>query len=82
MPGVDGATQATAEPVKAAASADSLTARRAISPREFAQQMGISEASALRACRDKRIRCVRLGKRYLIPVDESARVLREGLDAD
>jgi len=28
MPGVDGATQATAEPVKAAASADSLTARR------------------------------------------------------
>jgi hypothetical protein len=53
----------------------SLTARKGISPAEFATQMGVSTASALRACREKRVRCVRFGKRIIIPADEADRLL-------
>jgi excisionase family DNA binding protein len=57
---------------------DDVIVRRAISPNELALQLGVSPASTLRACREKRIRCVRFGKRFLIPADEAERVLREG----
>jgi len=59
----------------------SLTQRRAISPRELSIQLGISEASALRACRSGRVRAIRFGKRFLVPLPEVDRILREGLPA-
>jgi len=58
-----------------------LTARRAISPTELAAQLGVSPASALRACRDGRVRSVRFGKRFLVPADEADRILQSGLPA-
>jgi len=56
-----------------------LTARRAISPTELAFQLGVSPASALRACREGRVRCTRFGKRFLIPADEAERILQGDL---
>ena len=58
-----------------------LTARRAISPSELAAQLGVSPASALRACRDGRVRAIRFGKRFLVPADEADRILSGGLPA-
>jgi excisionase family DNA binding protein len=54
---------------------NSVTTRRAISPSELAQQLGVSDASVLRACREGRVRCVRFGHRFLIPADEATRLL-------
>jgi excisionase family DNA binding protein len=53
-----------------------LRERRFISPTELAAQLGVSPASALRACRDGRVRSVRFGKRFLIPIDEVERLLK------
>jgi hypothetical protein len=58
---------------------DGLTTRREISPNELALQLGVSPASALRACKQRRVRCVRFGKRYLIPADEADRILNAGI---
>jgi excisionase family DNA binding protein len=58
---------------------DGVTTRRAISPNELALQLGVSPASALRACKQGRVRCVRFGKRYLIPADEADRILNAGI---
>jgi excisionase family DNA binding protein len=58
-----------------------LTERRAISPAELGRQLGVSTASALRACRDGRVRSIRFGKRFLIPADEAERLLSVGMSA-
>jgi len=58
-----------------------LTARRAISTHSLAVQLGISDASVLRGCRDGRVRAIRFGKRWLIPPDEADRIMRGGLPA-
>ena len=58
---------------------DGVTTRRAISPNELALQLGVSPASTLRACKQGRVRCVRFGKRYLIPADEADRILGAGI---
>ena len=65
-------------PEDAAKRRDGVTARLAISPTELALQLGVSPASALRACKQGRVRCVRFGKRYLIPADEAERILNAG----
>ena len=55
-----------------------VIARRAISPNELALQLGVSPASALRACRNGTVRAVRFGRRFLIPADEAERILCAG----
>jgi hypothetical protein len=55
-----------------------LTARKGISPTELAMQLGVSPASTLRGCREGRVRCVRFGRRFVIPVDEADRILAGG----
>ena len=52
-----------------------LTARKAISPREFSAQTGISEASTLRAIHRGEVRAMKIGKRFLIPIGEPDRIL-------
>ncbi len=58
---------------------ESVTTRRAISPNELALQLGVSPASTLRPCKQRRVRCVRFGKRFLIPADEVERILDVGI---
>lgn len=55
-----------------------VTIRKAISPTELAMQLGVSPASALRACRVGRVRAVKFGKQLLVPADEADRLLAEG----
>jgi excisionase family DNA binding protein len=62
-------------------SAADIETRRAISPAELAHQLGVSTASTLRGCRDGRIRCVRFGRRFLIPIGEVDRLLAAATSA-
>ena len=53
--------------------------RRAEGLREFASSIGVSYDSAFRAAQDGRLKTLRFGKRRLVPADEIARVMRDGL---
>ncbi len=63
----------------AAAGGNQAIVRKAISPTQLAKELGVSPAAMLRACRNRSIRCVRFGRRLLIPADEGARIMREGM---
>lgn len=51
--------------------------RRALSPRELAEELGLSESTILRACRAGKIQFIRIGRRILIPANESDRLLAQ-----
>jgi excisionase family DNA binding protein len=53
--------------------------RRAEGLREFAASLGVSYDSVFRRAQDGRLKTVRFGKRRLVPAEEIARVMREGL---
>jgi len=53
--------------------------RRAEGLREFSNSIGVSYDSVFRAAQDGRLKTLRFGKRRLVPVEEIARVMREGL---
>ncbi len=58
---------------------DAPVVKRAESLREFAESIGISYDSAFRAYQSGRLKCVRFGKRVLVPAQEIERVVAEGL---
>lgn len=47
--------------------------------KRFAVRFDISYDTAFRAARDGKLKTIRFGKRRLVPAEEIARVLREGL---
>jgi len=47
--------------------------------KRFAACFDISYDSAFRAARDGKLKTIRFGKRRLVPAEEIARVMREGL---
>jgi excisionase family DNA binding protein len=56
-----------------------LIGKRALPLKEFCSAMGFSYDTGLRAVRAGSLRSVRVGKRILIPVEETERVAKEGL---
>jgi excisionase family DNA binding protein len=63
--------------------ADNLRQRRVLSTTEYAGQSGLSEATVRRACERKEIVAIRIGRRWLIPIDElDRRLAKAGGDAD
>jgi hypothetical protein len=58
---------------------DAPEARRAEGLRQFCSSISVSYDSGFRAVQSGRLKHVRFGKKILIPADECARVLREGL---
>lgn len=55
------------------------TSHRAEGLASFAESMDISRDTAYRRAREGKLRTVKFGRRILVPLDEVARVLKEGL---
>lgn len=56
--------------------------RLALSTREAAQALGVSEAAVRRLIIEKRLPALRIGWKWLIPVAELERLVREGIEAE
>jgi len=59
--------------------APSTVSRRAEGLREFARSIGVSYDTCFRKSQSGELRTIRFGRRILVPGDEVARILQEGL---
>jgi excisionase family DNA binding protein len=61
---------------------DTITQRKTLLIGEFAQQSGLSDSTVRRGCKSGKIRSIRLGKRFLIPITELDRLFDVAIAAN